>query len=169
MRVRCPVRRIGRAQPPSVAICRARGARCPVAASFASRAVNLARRSRSERPADAEAVTPAGPVAVGNADVGHGRAGVVVQFGSWSCAGMREWPFGGRRTMGRGPRGVRRQAGVIGSHGTGRLVVGRGGRGRWGLVGEGAVVITGGCVTLTSVHGRKVLPPHSFLWVVERG
>ena len=45
-RVRCPVIRIGRAQPPSEPICRARGARCPAAASLA---VSRARRS-SEKP-----------------------------------------------------------------------------------------------------------------------
>ncbi|OON75126.1 hypothetical protein B1H18_23485 [Streptomyces tsukubensis] len=80
-RVRCPVRRIGWAQPPSPAIWCARGARWPVAASFASLAVSRARRSSADRPA-AEAVTSAGQVCVVNADDGSETAGAVAEYGS---------------------------------------------------------------------------------------
>jgi hypothetical protein len=97
------VRRIGCAQPPRVLICRAWGASWPVAASFASLPVNLARRSSAEcRPADAS-VMPC--VEVG---------------GSWSCAGMGGWPFrrkaegerGGAGCVGRPKRSAHRGMGA---------------------------------------------------------
>ena len=58
-------------------------------------------------------------VAVVHGVAGRGPAGVVVQHGSRNCAGMREWPFGGRRNVGRDRRGVRGQAELIGSQGDG--------------------------------------------------
>ncbi len=78
-RVRCPVIRMGRAQPPREPTCRARGARCPAAASLASLAVSRPRRSSAEsRFVDASA----GPECTGAANVRSAGEG------NWSCAGM---------------------------------------------------------------------------------
>ncbi len=83
------------------------GASWPVAASFASLAVSLARRSSLDRPA-AEAVTSAGQVGVVNAGDGHEALGAVAEYGSWSCAGMRNGAFRRERGSGTARGGVGR-------------------------------------------------------------
>ncbi|MEV0409628.1 hypothetical protein AB0I68_02170 [Streptomyces sp. NPDC050448] len=83
--VKTPDIRIGRAQPPREPICRARGARCPAAASLASLAVSRARRSSAEPLcADVSAL----PACAGAAIAPFAGADVVAGEGSWSCAGM---------------------------------------------------------------------------------
>lgn len=104
-----------------------------MAASFASLAVSLARRSSADRPAAAEAVASAGQVGVVNADDGREAAGTVAGYGSWSCAGMREGPFGGSaEAVWRGAAWAGRSDRLTGERG--RLEVGRGGQTQ-GLVG----------------------------------
>ncbi|MEU5716713.1 hypothetical protein AB0G71_13145 [Streptomyces sp. NPDC020403] len=78
-----------------------------MAASFASLAVSLARRSSADRPA-VETVTSAGQVGVVNANDGSEVAGMVVGYGSWSCAGMREGAFRRERGSGTARGGVGR-------------------------------------------------------------
>ena len=115
------------------AICRARGASWPVAASFASLAVSLARRSSADRPA-AEAVTVR--------RAGRRRERRRRTRGGWNGRGVRELELcghagrglsaGARKRYGAGWRG---QAEVIGSQGNGGASKLGAGAGPGGLVG----------------------------------
>lgn len=78
-----------------------------MAASFASLPVSLARRPSAEcRPANASVVPCVGVgSAVGAANLQVADS-VLAGGGSWSCAGMGGWPFGGRRNVRGAARGA---------------------------------------------------------------
>ncbi|MFF7252379.1 hypothetical protein [Streptomyces microflavus] len=63
-----------------------------MAASFASLAVSLARRSSADRPV-AEEATSAEPLGVVNACDGRKVVGTSAGYGNWSCEGMRNRAF----------------------------------------------------------------------------